>query len=153
VVVICYFLCSFGEFLNVKWTNPNLQSTYFKSGSVESLKSAAILAVQGTGYRNIPGVLNGCIIFAVLTTSNTALYVASRTLYGMTRQFRPERFPITWLLEAGKVRKTGIPYWQLVISCISFFWLPPLLSREGSVAVHNVSSRLLNQILLHLHRS
>jgi yeast amino acid transporter len=152
VVLICYFLCSIGEFLNVKWTNPNLQSTYFKSGNVGSLKSAAILAVQGTGYRNIPGVLNGCIIFAVLTTSNTALYVASRTLYGMTRQLRPNRFPITWLSKAGKADMTGIPMWALLISFISLIWLP-LLSLKGGVAVHDVSSGLSNQILLHLHRS
>lgn len=142
VVFLLYFMCTIGEALTVRWTAPYLPEIYGSGGNSNSSlnqttipprsASFVINATLGAGYNSLAGFLNGRLIFSVLSASNTCLYVASRTIYGMTREI-PDT---NWL---GKrlnrlslvVRQTGVPAAALFLSSISFFWLPFLQLQRG----------------------
>ena len=142
-VFVLYFLCAIGEVLNVQWTDPNLPTIHGSLNKTSAqtagkpLGSRAILVVAAlrAGYKDAPHVFNGFMIFSALSASNTALYVASRSLYGMTRTINPW----TWLSKLkilGNVwHKTGVPMWALFASFLGFLWLPFLqLRREYAIS-------------------
>jgi yeast amino acid transporter len=139
VVFLSYFFCALGETLNVKWIDSDLPIEYGASnkngtGSVvlnARSRALVVLAAQHAGYKALPGFLTGCMIFSVLSAANTALYVASRVLFGMTREIRNPNWPYSWLQYFGTVRRSGAPGWALVFSALSFFWLPFLQLKAG----------------------
>ena len=146
VVFVLVFSLVLGEALAVGWQDPSLQSLeprrlsdIIKRYSVPTHGTMAvfILATQEAGVKVLPGFLSGCIIFCVLSSANTALYVASRTLFGLTREIpgNHKAFPIRWLARLGTVTpRTRVPAWALVVSILSFCWLPFLhLKREYSI--------------------
>ncbi len=47
--------------------------------------SAIVQAAQNTTIKALPTVISVFIVVTTLTTANTALYIASRTLFGLTR--------------------------------------------------------------------
>jgi amino acid transporter len=82
--------------LNVEWNDPNLPQAFkgsstksennYKRPGYKDTKSDSILiiALVESGMENWAGPMTGCLIAVVISTANTALYVASRTLYGLT---------------------------------------------------------------------
>jgi len=150
VIFLLYFLCTIGETLTVGWRSKHLpmiyeglaNSTTTASGPTTppNSTSLAVTAAWAAGYHNLAGFLNGCLIFSVLSASNTSLYVSSRTLYGLTREI-PDT---NWLGRklhnlSFVVRQTGVPATALLFSAISFFWLPFLQLKAG-YAIQDVSS-------------
>lgn len=144
-IFLLYLFCAIGEFLNVDWNNPDLPPLYGginrEAGTsvIPSPRSRAItvIATIQAGYKALPGFLNGCIIFSALSASNTSLYIASRTLYGMTRNVSPWQW-FSWLKPIGTVwHKSGVPMLALLLSAISFFWLP-FLQLKGGYAIADV---------------
>ena len=148
-VVSLYFMCAIGEFLNVGWTCDNLPSVLGVNGTSVFTTSTppcdkppqrtdAIIVIAARGYGHAPGVFNAFMIYACLSAANSSLYIASRTLYGMTRTINPwRRFSVLKVL--GTVwHKTGVPMWALLLSFISFIWLPFVQLKKGS-AIDNVS--------------
>lgn len=134
-VVAIYFLLAIGELLNVEWVNTSLPPIYggINGTSVETSRSSAVIVIAAVqaGYKHMPGLLNGFMIFSALSASNTSLYVASRTLYGMTRTINPWGW-CSFLKELGSVwHKTGVPMWALFGSFIAFLWLPFLQLKRG----------------------
>ena len=141
-----YFMCAIGELLNVDWVNPALPQIYggvnedsVKTDGTQSRSRAIfVIAALQAGYTRIPGLLNGFMIFSALSASNSALYIASRTLYGMTRTINPWRW-FSFLKFLGNVwHKTGVPMWALFASFIAFLWLPFLQLKSG-YAIADVS--------------
>ena len=152
-VVSLYFMCAVGEFLNVGWTCEDLPNVLGVNGtSVNAAgkspchnptqRTDAIIVIAARGYRHAPGMFNAFIIFACLSAANSSLYIASRTLYGMTRTINPwRRFSV--LKALGTVwHKTGVPMWALLFSFLSFIWLPFLQLMKGN-AIDDVSWSLL----------
>lgn len=139
-IFFLYMLCTIDEALAVSCTDPYLpdisggasNSTSSSSNSPPKSVSFAINATLAAGYYDLAGFLNGCFIFSVLSTSNSTLYVASRTLYGLARQIPDSN----WI---GKkvnrlslvVRQTGVPAAALFFSAVSFIWLPFLHLNRG----------------------
>jgi amino acid transporter len=138
-VFLLYFLCTIGEALNVKWNNPHLPYIYGGAGNKTTAtpnnpRSTSLLinAAWGAGYPTMASILNGCLIFSVLSASNTSLYVSSRTLYGLTREIPDTNWfnrQIRWLSLVAK--GTGVPAASLLFSAVSFFWLPFLQLKKG----------------------
>lgn len=93
MVLTLYLLIGIGEALNVEWTDPHLPRIY---GGLDSARGPApkypssasmvVIATFHAGRKRLAGFLNACLIFSVLSASNTSLYVASRTLYGLATQ-------------------------------------------------------------------
>ena len=101
-----------------------------------------IIAIWSAGYRKLAGFINGCLIFSVLSSSNTSLYVSSRTLYGLVREMPGTN----WINMKLKVlslveRHTAVPTVALFVSAVSFFWLP-FLQLKGGYSIQNVSGSI-----------
>ena len=100
--------------------------------------SAVILAAYRAGTGAMSGFLNGCFIFSTLSAGNTALYVASRTLYGLSlksprsnwlgRQFHKLSVVEPWTREDSRWGKLfgGTPIASLAVSALAFAWIPYL---------------------------
>ena len=61
------------------WVNPTTQST-------SKSDSAFVQAAETARITALPSVITTFIVFTALTSANTALYVASRTLFGLARE-------------------------------------------------------------------
>lgn len=153
-VIAIYLFCAIGEFLNIEWSDGALPELYGgineasanKGQPVHNSRAIIVIAAFKAGYTRAAGFLNGCIIFSALSASNTALYIASRTLYGMTRQINPWRW-LRILKFLGSVwPKTGVPMWALFFSFLAFYWLP-FLQLHGGYAIADVSD---NRQCLHV---
>lgn len=131
-----YLFTALGEFLHVKWTDGHLQSnrdastetpqqTYPISNNMAVIAIASFNKLAGHNLHGLAGFLNGCHIFSILSASNSALYVASRTLYGLTRDLDDTTFVTRFLGKFNKVvRKTGVPAAALLASMLVLFWVP-----------------------------
>ena len=148
-IIALYLFCGIGEFLNVGWSDTALPVIYGatneasvnKGQAIHNSRAIIIIAAFKAGYTRAAGFLNGCMIFSALSCSNTGLYLASRSLYGMTRKISPWR-RLRVLKFLGSVwPKTGVPMWALFISFLAFYWLP-FLQLQGGYAVSDVSGKL-----------
>ena len=137
-VFIFYFLCTIGEALTASWTAPYLPPIFGVDGNSTAPNSPprssnwVVNVTLMSGYHNFAGFLNGCFIFSVLSTSNSALYIASRTLYGLTRDIPDTNILGRFINRLSLVvRRTGVPAAALVFSSVFFFWLPFLQLKSG----------------------
>lgn len=153
VVFVLYLLCTVGIALTVPWNAPQLPSipggppsnamaNPTASASIPSptaapaaphSDSAVILATYNAGRTNLAGFINGCLIFSVISAANTALYVASRVLYGMTYKLQGRNFLSRRFKGASKLwDATQVPAMALLLSVVSFYWLPWLNQAQSS---------------------
>jgi amino acid transporter len=153
VTLLLYFLCLLSQCLNISWTNDHLPLIYGGIGddrvtdtkdlSNPASTSPTILALWAWNKKSLASFLNGAMIFSVMSASNTSLYVASRTLYGIARDV-----PTTnWLGRrihslSVVVPKTGVPARALVFSAVFCIWLP-FISLKGGYAVQYVGDLTL----------
>ncbi len=144
VAFVLEFLIVLGEVLAVKWNDSSLRPLEQRSTfDVDDGPGMPILllAPSEASIRVLPGFLAGCAIFCILSCANTALYVASRTLFGLTREIpsNHESWPMRALSKLGTTTpRTHVPAWALMISAVSFFWLPFLHLKHG-YSIQNVS--------------
>ena len=99
----------------------NSNSTEYDSAFVISAERSAI-----SGHQGLADFINVCILFTQLTAANTTLYVASRTLFSLTKEIHAhERSPrITKVLAFfGKTNHRKVPMRALAASCF-FCWVP-----------------------------
>lgn len=102
-----------------------------------------VLAAWRYGSEAAAYYINACIVYFCISSANTALYVASRTLYGLARpitppQERPQKWwqqiiPSRYLL--GQVAPNGIPTWALLASAVSWVWLIAIRAADDGVDV------------------
>ncbi len=123
VILVVYSISIFMFYLNVSWRDPLLISLPKRSFSPSSI---VMIAAINANIPTLPGFLNGCLFMAVISSANTSLYVASRTLYGLTRGFSPNG---SWfercLYKLGTTDKRGVPALALFVSGTVFgIWLP-----------------------------
>jgi amino acid transporter len=148
VVILLYFLCLLGQCLNVRWDNDHLPLIYSGIGNgatdttgLENPTSSnlTIIALWLRGQKGLAGFLNGAMIFSVISSANTSLYIASRTLYGIARDVPPTNRLGKFLHSFSVlVPKTGVPARALIFSAVASSWLP-FLSLRGTYAVQYVS--------------
>jgi yeast amino acid transporter len=96
--------------------------------NLHNITAAPAVAAMEAGSSRLPGVLIAFIIYSGIVTANTALYVSSRTLYGLTRVLMQDNNNIFYRSFAKLntvAPTTRIPYWALGASCLIFAgWLP-----------------------------
>ncbi|KAG8531717.1 uncharacterized protein KY384_003349 [Bacidia gigantensis] len=148
-ILALYLFVTLSEFMNVKWTNDNLPDLFGAGGKDSStyaggtrLRSHAIVVIAAleARYKHAPGILNAFMIYSTLSAANSALYISSRTLHGMTLKIK-KTSRISIFRGLGSVwQKTGVPMRALGVSCGAFVWLPFLQLRRG-IAVAEVAAR------------
>jgi yeast amino acid transporter len=129
-----------GEALSFAWDNADLPLLHTRAATAATPVTAAtttntrhfsilVMATYNAGYPRLAGFFNGCLIFTCLTAGNTGLYVASRVLYGLAREERPgSREYLKWM---AKLNRFNVPFWALIVSAASFYWLPFVQQKKG----------------------
>lgn len=85
-------------------------------------------------------VLNGCLLFSVIYSANTSLYMSSRMLYGLAMGVPQTNWVGRQIHRLSLVvPRTGVPGPAVVVSAVAFVWLPFLQLKKG-YAISDVSS-------------
>ena len=143
VIFALYAFTLISELLVFSWMDPTLPAIYGNSNTtqvpnaVNAGKTAmAVVAAERTGHPLLASFLNGCYIYSCLSASNSALYVASRTLYGLARDTpeQPNGFSHFFKKFEQTTTRTRVPALALVASAAAFFWLPFLSNITNSAA-------------------
>jgi yeast amino acid transporter len=134
---VLYVLAGILVSLNIKWDDPRLPRMPWvvapttpppPANSTSAPDSAFIIVAVGSGIPGLAGSLNIFLLFTALSCANTQLYVASRTLFALTRGLsgRPHQpFYIRWLASLGRTNRRKVPMRALLASCV-FAWVPYL---------------------------
>ncbi|EMT64925.1 hypothetical protein FOC4_g10007627 [Fusarium odoratissimum] len=93
--------------------------------------SPFIIAAQDSKIDNLDNVFNAFIVFTALTCANTNLYVASRTLFGVTRNIRSKEYVPRLLSWFGVTDRNRVPLRAMAISAVAFCWVPFLQRKES----------------------
>lgn len=171
-IPVAYFFLTLGSILTVDWQDPHLPSSYGSdtdNGPAQVKKrhgdcnghtpnSVVILGIFkgvttfgqneawacfGRGAINAAGVLNGILIFTTMSAASAALYVSSRTLYGLTYKEKVGgRFGKFLQESTGTVwKETGAPAKAVVASVFALYVIIGLsyVARQGSKSTADVS--------------
>ena len=156
IIVGCiYILGALLVSFDVKWDDVNLpRVSWLGFGSsnpglllVGTSNSAFIIAGKEAKLPGLAGFITVGLVLSALTAANTALYVASRTLFGLTRGV--EAGPKSpWIQKffafLGKTNRRKVPMRAIVASCC-FCWVPFLYlsnSDRSGTNIGAVSSHL-----------
>lgn len=89
-------------------------STELKDATKKASSAAAspfVLAIKLAGIKYLPGILNACILLFTFSASNSDLYIASRTIFGLAERGHAPRI-FKW------TDKRGVPVPALAISAL-----------------------------------
>jgi amino acid transporter len=147
IIFATYSLGSLGFYLNVSWENPMLPSMLKRAtGGTTTGASILIIAAEKSAIPHLAGFLNAALIMTVFSSANTALYVASRTLYGLARDFEVDQTGVFWRKWIAAFGKTShinkVPIGAIMMSFAISFWLPAL-----HMAIPDQSVCTFNQIM------
>ncbi|KAJ4290393.1 amino acid transporter [Kalmusia sp. IMI 367209] len=108
---ILFFYCLSVFFLGmlIPYNDKDLAAANKKTASAAA--SPFVLAIRINGIQHLPGILNACILLFTFSASNSDLYIASRTLFGLAeRGHAPKIFKWT--------DKRGVPVPALLTSAL-----------------------------------
>ncbi|ETI24324.1 hypothetical protein G647_03693 [Cladophialophora carrionii CBS 160.54] len=80
---ILFFYCLSVLLLGMLVPYNSEELAFANKASSSASASPFVVAVKIAGINALPGILNGCILLFVFSASNSDLYIASRTLYGL----------------------------------------------------------------------
>ncbi|KAI9700276.1 MAG: Cationic amino acid transporter 2 [Candelina mexicana] len=114
---------------NVPFTNPNLSPLHGAANdSITGHRSPFVIAIVNAGITHLPGFVNAVFIFAAWTAANTALYVASRTLFSLSKNS-----DIRYVRETiGRTSSGGTPLVAIGVSFL-FAFLAFFGAQQGDV--------------------
>lgn len=158
-----------GIVANVEWFNSNLQnfleqarvnpdSTNADLGHtpwkfIESNRStvAPVIAVLQVGIPNLPGVIVGFLFYSGISCATTTLYVASRTLYGLTRDLSQTdpNFFVSFFARFNTVSSgQHVPVWALIASLFFIsIWLP-FVKLDSKATQNEVSKAKIRSFMI-----
>lgn len=97
--------------------------------SANIIKHRLIAAMNRLGIPVLPSLVNAVILISIFSTTNSFVFAASRSLYGMAQQGQAPRF-------FARLNKQGVPYLcvliTLVMGCLAYLSLS-----QGTVKVLN----------------
>lgn len=102
-----------------------------------------VIAALHAGIERLPSFLVGASLFAAVSAANTALYVASRSLYGVTKdlEWNSDNLLERLMSHFGITNDNNVPHWAIVTSAVAFgSWIPALHFAKGHPNVEAVSS-------------
>lgn len=121
LVGVVYFVNGLLAALNVNWTEGPSQDWLGNDPCKKGYSpSVFVIAAQGSQIPGLPSAFVGIMVFSAWSCANTCLFVASRTLHGLTQGSQIKA--ISWI--ARTEHKIKSPYVALLISAIAFIWIP-----------------------------
>lgn len=135
---------------------PRLGWITYPSSSCEPGKSSSafVSIAHSSGIQALDRSFNVFLVVTALTCANTNLYVASRTLFGLTRELEGGPDQTNWV-EWGLAylnqtsTKYKVPYRAVIFSAVAFGWVPFLQLAPGSSS-HTIT--LVSQFVWSMRR-
>ncbi|KAI0376199.1 amino acid permease/ SLC12A domain-containing protein [Hypomontagnella monticulosa] len=101
--------------------------TYPECQNVTDTKSPFVLVAETRGNKQMASAFNVFLVFTALSCANTNLYVASRTLFGLTNQIDgdpDEPWYLNILAWLGRTNSYRVPIRAMTVSALAFIWVP-----------------------------
>ncbi|KIW58017.1 hypothetical protein PV05_02569 [Exophiala xenobiotica] len=106
---ILFFYCLSVLLLGMLVPYNSEELAFATKASSSASASPFVVAIKLAGINALPGILNGCILLFVFSASNSDLYIASRTLYGLASEGKaPALF--------RRTDQRGVPVYALGLS-------------------------------------
>jgi len=105
-ILFFYVLSVFLLGMIVPYNSDKLIFATTKVSNTSASASPFVVAIQISGISVLPGFLNGCILLFVFSASNSDLYIASRTIYGLAAQGKAPAI-------LARTDKRGVPVYSL----------------------------------------
>lgn len=143
---IAYSLGGLLASFTIEWDNCALPRLSWVSdancmGSNSTTSSAFVAIAQQSRIAGLPTAFNAFLIFTALTCANTNLYVASRSLFGLTSRLdggHGQPWYLRFLAWFGKTNRLKVPMRSMVMSALMFWWVPFLqLADKGGISDSN----------------
>lgn len=126
-IMIFYVVSVF--FLGMCVAYDDKKLVFATKASTSASASPFVVAIENAGIKVLPQIINAAILIFILSASNSDLYIATRTLYGLSINGKaPRFFSIT--------NKMGVPYIALGFSSI-FCALAYLNCSDNSAKIFN----------------
>ena len=106
-IMLFYVVSVFLLGMLVPYDSPDL--TFATKAKTSSEASPFVVAIKTAGVPILPGIVNACILIFVFSASNSDLYIASRTAYGLAKQGKAPEF-------LGITDARGVPVAALGVS-------------------------------------
>lgn len=146
LVWVIYFIAGILMSLNIEWNDPNLPRLSWLGSPVsedgpdnQNFNSDSGFVISAAMSR-IPGLadlITAVIFVTAVFSANTNLYVASRTLFGLTRRLQGPEW--RFLAFFGKTNNYQVPARAMLLSCF-FMWVPFLYLSPHNSADTTISS-------------
>lgn len=108
---ILFFYCLAVFFLGMIVPYDSDELAFANKSKARASASPFVVAIKLAHIKHLPGLLNACILLFTFSASNSDLYIASRTIYGLAEQgHAPKIFRWT--------DKRGVPVPALAISAL-----------------------------------
>ena len=108
---ILFFYCLSVFFLGMLVPYDSTQLKFANTQKAKASASPFVVAIRIAGIKALPDILNACILIFTFSASNSDLYIASRTIYGLAEEgHAPKIFKWT--------DKRGCPVPALAISAL-----------------------------------
>lgn len=102
---------------------------FANKASTSAAASPFVVAISNAGIPKLNQIINCCILLFIISSSNSDLYIATRTLYGLARNGKAPKIFL-------RVNRWGIPYVALGFSAM-FCGLAYLCTSSSSTKVFN----------------
>lgn len=106
---ILFFYCLSVFFLGMLVPYDDKKLLDANKAGTKASASPFVVAIRNAEIKHLPGILNACILLFTFSASNSDLYIASRTLYGLAEQGHAPRI-FAW------TDKRGVPVPALALS-------------------------------------
>ncbi|KAJ5668870.1 hypothetical protein N7462_009940 [Penicillium macrosclerotiorum] len=149
IIWVIYFFAGIMLSFNVQWQDPDLPRESFLGSPATRTNNNQIKSNSGfvisASHSEIPGLdtlVAVIILVTVIFSANTNLYVASRSLFVLTRKIHSDD---KWYLQAmaffGKTNRYYVPVRAMLLSCC-FLWVPFLY-----LSPHNSPNTTITSLL------
>lgn len=123
----------------LSWINATATSCQVSSSSPSSPGTNTASAFVAIAYQSrvphLADVFNAFLVFTCLTCANTNLYVASRTLFGLTSRLdggTGQPWVLRLLAWFGRTNHRKVPMRAMIFSALAFCWVPFLQLSGGT---------------------
>ncbi|KAF2184066.1 hypothetical protein K469DRAFT_709964 [Zopfia rhizophila CBS 207.26] len=108
---ILFFYCLSVFFLSMLVPYNSKDLAFANKAGTKASASPFVVAIKIAGIKKLDAILNGCILIFTFSASNSDLYIASRTIYGLAEQGHAPRI-LAW------TDKRGVPVVALGVSSL-----------------------------------
>lgn len=125
----------------LSWSKKGQEDSENSSGMSSGVTmSVFVIIARGANVPMLDQVINIFLVFTVMGCASTNLYVASRTLFGMTTRLNDsptQSLLLRFLALFGKTNRFRVPMRAVIFSAVAFCWVPFLQLEYHS---HNIST-------------